>query len=78
MPTKIEKWDILDYLTDRQMMVEYLDAALEEGDPEFVIIAINDVARALGKEKILVDANDLGSVLRSIKSLGFELSAKAA
>ena len=41
-----EDWDATEFLRDRETMVEYLQAALEENDPEFFVKALGHVARA--------------------------------
>lgn len=46
------KFDIADYLDSNEMIAEYLNAVLEEGDESQVIIAIGNVAKAIGMTKI--------------------------
>ena len=41
-------FDASDYLTSAQAAAAYLDAALEEGDPDLLMAAIADVAKARG------------------------------
>lgn len=43
---KLSAWDVVDYLTDDNAIAAYLEAAAEENDPDFMVHAINDVARA--------------------------------
>jgi probable addiction module antidote protein len=53
MVTKeITKFDIAEYLDDDGMIVEYLNAILEEGDAEDIKSALNHVAKAHGMSKI--------------------------
>jgi probable addiction module antidote protein len=40
--------DLLESLKDPREAVEYLNAALHDGDPEVFLIALRDVAEALG------------------------------
>lgn len=46
------KFDIADYLDSNEMIAEYLNAALEEGDERQIVIAIGNVAKAIGMSKI--------------------------
>ena len=41
-------WDTAEFLTDDDVIIEYLKAALEENDPEFFVKAVGNVARAKG------------------------------
>ena len=45
-------WDSAELLTDDEMIVEYLKAALEENDPAFFAKAVGNVARAKGMTTI--------------------------
>lgn len=46
------KFDIADYLDSKEMIAEYLNAVLEEGDSVDVINAIGHIAKAIGMTKI--------------------------
>ncbi|SNY99555.1 addiction module antidote protein [Flagellimonas pacifica] len=46
------KFDIADYLDSKEMIAEYLNTVLEEGDNSDVITAIGHVAKAIGMTKI--------------------------
>jgi probable addiction module antidote protein len=46
------KFDIADYLDSKEMIAEYLNAVLEEGDNSDVIVAIGHIAKAIGMTKI--------------------------
>ena len=46
------KFDIADYLEDDEMIQEYLNAVLEEGDSQEIITALGHVAKAIGMSKI--------------------------
>lgn len=50
--TTISKWDVVDYLKTEKDIAGYLEAALEEGDYEYFLIALGDVARARSINKI--------------------------
>ncbi len=49
---KIKKFDVVDFLGSDEAIIEYLNAALEEGDSEFFVKAVGDVARAKGMMKV--------------------------
>jgi probable addiction module antidote protein len=46
------KFDISDYLDSNEMIAEYLNAVLEEGDYTEIVIAIGHIAKAIGMTKI--------------------------
>jgi probable addiction module antidote protein len=46
------KFDIADYLDSKEMIAEYLNTVLEEGDSQDVIVAIGHVAKSIGMTKI--------------------------
>lgn len=46
------KFDIADYLDSKDMIAEYLNTVLEEGDNADVINAIGHIAKAIGMTKI--------------------------
>lgn len=46
------KFDISDYLDSNEMIAEYLNAVLEEGDDNDIIIAIGNIAKAIGMTQI--------------------------
>jgi len=49
---KTTKFDIADYLDDNEMVAEYLNTVLEDGDASDVIAAIGHIAKAIGMTKI--------------------------
>ena len=49
---KITKFDIAEYLDDDEMIKEYLNTVLEEGDSKDIITALGHIAKALGMSKI--------------------------
>lgn len=49
---KITKFDIAEYLDDDEMIREYLNTVLEEGDSTDIIAALGHVAKAIGMSKI--------------------------
>ncbi|MBP0613664.1 putative addiction module antidote protein [Chryseobacterium sp. cx-311] len=46
------KFDIADYLDSNEMIAEYLNAVLEEGNDSEIIVAIGNIAKAIGMTKI--------------------------
>lgn len=46
------KFNIADYLDDKEMIAEYLNTVLEEGNSADIIAAIGHIARAIGMSKI--------------------------
>ena len=48
----ITKFDIAEYIEDEEMIQEYLNAVLEEGNSQEIITALGHVAKAIGMSKI--------------------------
>lgn len=48
----ITKFDIAEYLDDEEMVQEYLNTVLEEGNSQEIIIALGHIAKAIGMTKI--------------------------
>lgn len=46
------KFDIADYLDSKEMIAEYLNAVLEEGNDAEIVVALGHVAKAIGMTKI--------------------------
>ena len=46
------KFDIADYLDSNEMIAEYLNVVLEEGDDSEIVVAIGNIAKAIGMTKI--------------------------
>ena len=46
------KFDIADYLDSNEMIAEYLNSILEEGDSDDIVIALGHIAKAIGMTKI--------------------------
>lgn len=46
------KFEIADYLESNEMIAEYLNAVLEEGNDSDIITAIGHIAKAIGMTKI--------------------------
>lgn len=72
-------WDPADSLHTRDDMVAYLEAAFEDGHPLVIAAVLDDVARAARREGLADDAStDAIALIVRLKTLGFELTAKAA
>ena len=88
------RFDAADYLNTRDAQVEYLTAAYETGDPEFIRDAYNLVARARGMTRIAAETGlsreslykalgesgnpEFGTMMRINRALGITLSAHLA
>ncbi len=46
------KFEIADYLDNKEIIAEYLNTVLEEGDNDDIINAIGHIAKAIGMTKI--------------------------
>ncbi|CAN0625003.1 putative addiction module antidote protein [Burkholderia multivorans] len=53
---KISRFDVSEQLDSEEMIAAYLNAALEEGDPDLLMAAIADIAKARGIAKVAADA----------------------
>lgn len=88
---KLKVFDAADYLDNEIVIAEYLNAALEDPNPDVFLVAISDVAKARGMSKLAKDAG-LGreslykalapgakpryeTVIKLLRALGVELSA---
>ena len=91
MARKTRRWDAADSLKTKADIAAYLDAVLEDGDPELLKAALGDIARAKGMTGIAQAAGlgrtnlykalspagnpELATVARLLKALGLRLSA---
>lgn len=53
---KYSKFDIEDYLDSDEACAAYLSAVFEENDPDLILAALGDIARARGMTKLAQDA----------------------
>lgn len=89
---KLLPFDAARYLTDDKAVAEYMTAVLETDDPDLLLAALGDVARAKGMSQVAKDAG-LGreslykalapgakprfdTVLKVARALGVKLSAQ--
>jgi probable addiction module antidote protein len=91
---KTARFDPAEYLDTREAQAEYLTAAFETEDSEFIRDAYNVVARARGMKRIAEDTGlsreslykalgehgnpEFGTMMRINRALGFTLSAHLA
>ncbi len=87
-------WDPAAHLSNADDIAAYLEAALQDGDPQLVAAALGDIARAKGMSQVARDAGlgreslykslsssgnpELATVLKVISALGLELHVTAA
>ena len=93
-PPKLIPFDAARYLDSDEAVAEYMTAVLEAEDPDLLLLALGDVARAKGMAQVAKDAG-LGreslykaltpgakprfdTVLKVAKALGVKFTAHAA
>ena len=90
---KTVPWDSAAYLRTDKDIVQYLEAAFEDGDPALVAAALGDVARAKGMAQIAKAAGlgreslykalspegnpEFATVLKVMRALGLKLKVAA-
>lgn len=94
MKKKPAPFDAAEYLDSEEVIAEYLNAALEDDNPDVFLAAIADVAKARGMARLASDAG-LGreslykalapgakprydTVMKLVRALGVELHAAPA
>ncbi len=93
MARKTTAWDAAAFLETKEDIAAYLDAALEDGDPDLLKAALGDVARAKGMTELAraaglgranlykalsPDGNpEFATVARVLRALGLRLSVAA-
>ena len=55
-PFKLVAFDAARYLDDDEAIAEYMTAVLETNDPDLLLLALSDVARAKGMAQVAKDA----------------------
>jgi probable addiction module antidote protein len=89
MAHKTRRWDAVDALETREDIAAYLDAVLEDGDPDLLKAALGDIAGAKGMTEIAQAAGlgranlyralspdgnpEFATVARVLKALGIRL-----
>ena len=51
------KWDPAEYINTKEAVIAYIDVALEENDPDFLLSVMGDIARSKGMTKIAKELN---------------------
>ena len=90
-PLKLIPFDAAKYLKDDHAIAEYVAAVMEANDPDLLLLALGDVARAKGMTQVAKDAGlgreslykalsgerspSFDTVLKVISALGLKLSA---
>ena len=93
-PLKLVAFDAVRYLDDDGAVAEYMTAVLETDDPDLLLLALNDVARAKGMEQVAKDSGlgreslynalapgtkpRLETVMKVARALGVKFTAQAA
>lgn len=94
MSTKTALFDVADYLDDEETIAEYLNVALDDPNPEMLLLAVRNVARARGMSQLARDTG-LGreslykalsegakprydTLFKVMRALGVKLHAEAA
>jgi probable addiction module antidote protein len=83
------KFDLADYLDNKEMIAEYLNTVLEEGDSSDVINAIGHIAKAIGMTKIAEETGlsrpslykalsdgakpQFGTIMKVLKAIGGQI-----
>ncbi|MFI3217019.1 MAG: putative addiction module antidote protein [Methylococcales bacterium] len=94
MKETVREFDATRYLDNEEVITEYLNAALEDGDPDLLLATLGDIAKARGMTKIakstglgresLYKSLSVGSkpqyetIMKVMKALGIKLHATAA
>ena len=93
-PLKLVAFDAAKYLDDDNAIAEYMTAVLEVNDPDLLLLALSDVARAKGMAQVAKDAG-LGreslykalapgakprfeTVMKVVRALGVKFTAQPA
>ena len=85
-------WDSAEVLDDDAVIIEYLQAALEEDDPELFVKAVGNVARAMGTTTVAQESElgrtslykalsgerdpRIGTVMKVLGALGVRLTVE--
>jgi probable addiction module antidote protein len=92
--TKTKQWDVAEYLETEEDIAAYLEAVVEEGDPQLLVVAIGDIARARGMTQIAKQTGlsrehlyralspygnpEFGTVLKVVQAMGLKLQLTPA
>jgi|TARA_R110000823_G_scaffold309545_1_gene433784 probable addiction module antidote protein len=86
------KFDIADYLDSEEMIAEYLNTVLEDGDSADLIVAIGHIAKSIGMTKIAEKTGmsrpslykalsdgakpQFGTIMKVLKAIGGQINVK--
>ena len=89
---KTTKFDIADYLDSEEMIAEYLNTVLEDGESSDLIVAIGHIAKAIGMTKIAEKTGmsrpslykalsdgakpQFGTIMKVLKAIGGQINVK--
>lgn len=92
--SKLTKWDSAEYLKTEKDIMSYIEACLEENDPQLIPHALGVVARAKGMSQLARDTGisreglykalsdqgnpEFSTVMKVFKGLGLKLSVQPA
>ena len=92
MTIKTKTFDVAEHLEDEETIAEYLNMALEDPNPEMLLLAVKNIARArgmtqlaqdtgLGRESLYKALSDgakprYDTVLKVVRALGVRLHAE--
>ncbi|MBL8575924.1 MAG: putative addiction module antidote protein [Mesorhizobium sp.] len=92
MALKTTKWDTAEILDSPEMVAAYVEAVMEEGDPELIALALGNIARSKGMTEVAKKTGitreglykalsaegdpKLSTFLGVLKSMGLRLSVK--
>ena len=94
MKEEVREYDTANYLDSEEIIAEYLNAALDDGNPDLLLMALGNIAKARGMTQVakstglgresLYKSLSAGSkpqyetVVKVINALGLKLHATAA
>ena len=94
MKTRLYDWNVTDALKTPEARAAYIEAAIEENDPDFLTVALGDVAKAEGMTKVARKAKvtrenlyrafapggnpTMATVMRVLDALGLRISVSPA
>lgn len=52
----LKEWDSSEFLTDEETISEYINAAMETGDPDFIKVALGQAIKARGVTQVAKEA----------------------
>lgn len=94
MITQTKTFDVAEFLEDEETIAKYLNMALEDPNPEMLLLAVRNIARArgmtqlardtgLGRESLYKALNEgakprYDTILKVVRALGVKLHAEPA